>query len=466
VPDLRCRVTVVGTRKQADVALPARASIGDYADGLAALVGEDDNDVLPPVWSLKAADRGPLPPHSSLESEGITDGQLLYLCDLAEGEFDEGVVLEVEERVAVTADRVGGPQWTPLAAASVTLIAGAAWLTAAVISWVVAGGDDGALALVSGVVLAGVAWAGHAERIGVKRPVRLVIGVSVVPCLGAVGWYEGLMWSAGRLGSGRPAVAVIGLVVGVVAGSLAALAAVPGIETAALTVVLAVAGGGGCLLVWEGAGSGEASAVGVVAGYGLIVVAPGMAVRLSAFWLHMSGERDTGRAVVWAHGLTLGASVIASAVAGISLVRAGAVRDPFDVALVAVVSCAFLLRVGTCRLLAEALPVAVGGLVGLFALALGASRYWVGGSKFSALAETALGCAMLMLGVILTLRQAALGCEMSRRHADPHALGSAGPGAAQVGMRLALTLCSVAVFPLLLGTFGVYGELLRLGRHL
>jgi hypothetical protein len=332
VSDLRCRVTVVGTKNQADVALPARASIGDYADVLAALVGEDDNDVLPPMWSLKAVGRDPLPPHASLESEGITDGQLLCLHDLTEAEFDEGLVLEVEERVAVTTDRVGGPRWTPLTAAWVTLITGAAWLTAAVISWVIARGSDGALALVVGVFLAAFAWAGHAESIGMKRPIRLVIAISVVPFLSAVGWYEGMTWSDSRLAAAMSAAAIIGLAIGAVAGSLAALAAVPGIETTAMTMLLAAACGVACLLVVRGATSGEASAVGAVAGYGLIVLGPGMAVRLSALWLHMSGEQDTEHAVVWAHSLTVAGCIIASAVTGISLVSAGAARNPFDIA--------------------------------------------------------------------------------------------------------------------------------------
>jgi hypothetical protein len=92
VDDERCRVTVVGTHKRVDVALTARAAIGEYAQAVALLCAEPADDPLPAAWSFGLPDGRLLPATSSLVAAGITDGQVLYLRDAAAGEPGEPVV--------------------------------------------------------------------------------------------------------------------------------------------------------------------------------------------------------------------------------------------------------------------------------------------------------------------------------------------------------------------------------------
>ena len=53
VADQRCRVTVIGTKHQADVAIPAQGPIGEYAHSLAESFDEPETEGLPAAWSLK-----------------------------------------------------------------------------------------------------------------------------------------------------------------------------------------------------------------------------------------------------------------------------------------------------------------------------------------------------------------------------------------------------------------------------
>lgn len=460
--DRSCRVTVVGTRNQADAAIPAQAPIAEYVHSLAAAVGERETDALPAVWSLRETGRPPLPPYSSLDAAGVIDGQSLYLCDLTEGEYDEPTVLEVDELVSATVDRVGGRRWTAGTAAAVTLTASAVWLVAAAASWLISEAGHstwtGFLALAAGVALAAAAWVGRAERLGLTRTMRLVLAMSAVPCLGITGWCVGLGWPGSR-----PSTAVVALAAGVVAGAMAALAVVPSIETTALAGLAIVAGIAACVFVACGATYREVAATVAVAGYGLIVLAPNVAARLSALWQQVAREGDSERAAGWAHGLTLAGIFTGSAITAIALALASAARNPFDLGLVAAVSCALLLRVAASRLLAEALPMTLAGLVGLFSLSLQAPRYWGLGGPASALAGAGFGLVVVVLGVILTFRYSAVSARGARRRA---VLPAAAPGRGTTGLRVALTLSSIAVFPILVGVFGVYAALISLGRGL
>jgi len=93
--DARSRVTVVGTRKRVDVALPTAAPIGEYVAGLAELCGQERRNPLPPAWSLALAGEAALPLDSSLGASGVTDGQILYLRDVARDPDTEPVVEDV-----------------------------------------------------------------------------------------------------------------------------------------------------------------------------------------------------------------------------------------------------------------------------------------------------------------------------------------------------------------------------------
>jgi hypothetical protein len=470
VADQRCRVTVIGTRYMTDVAIPAQAPIGEYASALAASLKEPESDVLPSAWSLKVAGYAPMPPHASLDSAGVTDGQLLYLCDVTDGEHDEPLELEIDECVASTIDRIGDRQWTPRTAVAITLIMSALWLVGAAASWLITKPTDGitagSLSLLGAIALAVTAWLGQAERFGLTRFMRLMLAMAAVPCLSVTGWFAGLDSSGGHLAVGRSlAAATIGLAVGFAAGALAALSAVPGIETLALVALAAVVSPAACLLVLSGATAREVTAVTAVAAYWLIALSPGLAVRLATTWEQVSREEDTEHAVVWARGLALAGTFIGAVVIAISLVLMAARGNTFDVALVAVLCCALLLRASTCRLVIEAVPIITAGLAGLFSLAVLAPRYFGQGGPIPALAESVLGLAMLSLGVVGTTIWSAQDRQAAER-LRPARHRSVTATKPRMALRVALTLCSIAALPLMLGTFGVYASLASLGHHL
>lgn len=470
VADQRCRVTVIGTRNKADVAIPAQLPIGEYAHSLAQSLEEPESDVLPSAWSLKVAGRPPMPPQASLDSVGVTDGQLLYLCDLADGEHDEPLVLEVDECVASTIDRIGDRRCTPRTAVAITLIMSVLWLVAAAASWLISEPTDGtaagSLSLLAAIALAVAAWLGQAERFGLTRLMRLMLAVAAVPCLSVTGWFAGLAAAGGHLALGRSlAAATIGLAVGFAAGALAALSAIPAIETLALAALAAVASPAICVLVLSGTTAREVTAITAVAGYWLIALSPGLAVRLAATWEQASREEDTEQAVAWARELALAGTFTGAIVTAISLVFMAAIGNRFDIALVFILCCAMLLRAGNCRFLVEAVPIVAAGLLGLFSLAMQAPRYSGHGGLIPALAESGLGLAMLGLAVIGTATWPAHDSERGVRRRPVGHL-SATPAKLQIAMRVALTLCSIASLPLVLGTFGVYASLASLGHHL
>src|SRR5262245_51964652 len=101
--DGRSRVTVVGAGKRLDVAVPAGAPIGEYVTKLAEACGHERRGHLPRAWSLHAAGTAPFPLDASLAQSGVTDGQVLYLCDLATDPAAEPVIEDIEELVGAQA---------------------------------------------------------------------------------------------------------------------------------------------------------------------------------------------------------------------------------------------------------------------------------------------------------------------------------------------------------------------------
>jgi hypothetical protein len=321
------------------------------------------------------------------------------------------------------------------------------------------------VALGAGCALAAAAWLGRASHLGITRPIRLILAVSVVPCWACAGWFIGLSAAGGDLqGPGVLAAALVGLAAGAGAGALAALAAVPGIATTALTVLTVAAASATWLFAGLAMTGHEITAVVAVAAYGLVILSPTMAGHLAALWQDLSREQDTELAVVWAHSLALSCTVIAAAGLVITLGWAGAARNPYDIALTVVLSAALLLRAGTCKFLAEAVPIVVAGFTGLFAVAMEAPRYWGQPGWAPALAVSALGLVTLVLGMTLTFGHSAM--NSAGTGPDRTARAGARPGQRPAAVRIALTLFWVAALPLAAGTFGLFSHMVSMGRHL
>jgi hypothetical protein len=445
--DRHCRVTVVGADRRVDVAVPARAAIGEYVGSLALLCGEPDNDTMPAAWSLATPHRGTLSPTASLTESGITDGQMLYLRDLTTGEYDEPGVFEVHELAADAAERAGGPLWNTRARTAAILIAGAAWLVAVGFAALFAGSADGVpvgpLTAAVGLMLAMAGWTARSNRLAVPAPVRTALVLGAVPCLGITGWCIGMSRSGGEVG-----LAMAGLAVGVVAGTLVALLAEPGIVTLALVIAAGVAAVVTTTLVALHADLAGSAAVAALTGYAAVLFAPRAAGRLAASWAALVGENDTELTVVRARRLLAGHNILACLTLAIATVLLGAAPSDYAIALAVCLSVAVLLHTMACPFTAEALPAAVAGLAGLLSVLLFAPGYLGGPAWTTPAAGGGLGVLVLAGGLALSFRKA------DRTAGQP------------AWSRIAAAMCSIAAVPLAIGVFGVFGQLLHLGQHM
>lgn len=232
--DQYCRVTVVGERRRVNLAVPARAPITEYALTLAKMCGQDDADAFPAVWSLALAGRAPLPLVTSLDQAGITDGQVLYLRDVAAGEADEPVMFTLEEAVSDAAEGFGRWAWTPRSRAATGVALGMAWLVAALIAaaWGAPSASrlaPGGLGIVAGIASAVCAAVASRRGWPVPGPLRLALAVSVIPEFAVAGASIG--------GHAAPATAAGGAL----AGALIAVTAVPDTVTAVLPIFAGIA---------------------------------------------------------------------------------------------------------------------------------------------------------------------------------------------------------------------------------
>jgi hypothetical protein len=103
--DRRSRVTVVGASKRVDVAVPSDAPVGEYAAALARMCGQARGGVMPPAWTLAPAGAAPISVDTSLVDAGVTDGQVLYLHDVARDPGAAPVVEDIGELVADESER-------------------------------------------------------------------------------------------------------------------------------------------------------------------------------------------------------------------------------------------------------------------------------------------------------------------------------------------------------------------------
>ncbi|MEU3460554.1 type VII secretion integral membrane protein EccD [Streptomyces sp. NPDC006733] len=457
--DKHCRVTVVGTRKRVDLAVPAAAPIAEYVTTLAHLCGEEELEELPAAWSLALVNGRTLHPVSSLGDAGVVDGQLLYLRDAAEGEFEEPLVRDLDEMIAEVADSFGDLRWTPRTRAATVAVLGAAWLAAACLvpavsaSW--PGRSAGPLALGLGFVLLFTAWglrrSGAAPSAQPAQPtlpnrLALPLALATVPCLAVAGWF------LPDPSAGSP----LGAALGAMVGAAAALGAVPSV-TGAAVLVLGVAGAGVVgLLAALRTDLTEGAAAVAVAGYGMLLAAPSLAGRLAAAWPvtteegGVAGSDDSlvRTVVLRARNVLLGWTCAVSLVVAGCLAVLGAAHGGYAPALACCLAVALLLRAGTFRLLGEAVPVVLCGAAGLFSALLAVPATTPAPEWAGPVAVAAAGAVLLGTGAALAFRRP------GGRTERPKAL------------RAVAGLCSVAAIPLAIGVFGVFQHLTTYGHHL
>lgn len=444
-PTVLSRVTLVGERRRVDLVLPAREPVGLLLPEVMRLL-DDRVEGRPASRHLVTVDGSALDHDSTLESAGIRDGAVLRLVR-AEDAPPAPVVHDVTDEVA---EDLGHRAWVwgPAARRVTSGAASVGWVLVAALfaraqydGAVVAGALLGAAgtAAVAGSVLGRVGRHGLAATLLCAAGVLGVLGVwSLVDDLG--GTSAGAVRLAGVAAVGVLVLALLGLFTPLGRGGLVGAAAV------AVTAV----GWETVLAVQSGAGTPEQQArVGAVLGVVCVVVL-GVLPRLALMASGLSGldDRRAGGVSVSRHqvsaalaaahrGLVLATVTVAASAAAAAVL---ALRDPsvWTVALAAVVAVVLALRARAFPLAAEVvvlLAAAAGVTVRLLLL-------WA--ERSSAAAPLAVLVVLAVLPLLVLAVQPAEHVRVRLRRV--------GDLLESVGV--------IALLPLLVGVFGVYGRLL------
>ena len=385
--DQHCRITVVGERRQADLAVPAGAPIASYVGALARMCGQPRNDIMPAAWSLAPALGSPFAPERSLAELGVFDGAVLYLRDAIGEEFSDPVVHDVAERVAEVAESRLHRRWDARARTFTVLALGLGWLVAALIVLDVRHAVSTAaledLAVACGILLPALVWTAAERDWPVPRHLREAMALSAVPFL-ALGAHtiSTAPWFARLDGPGdaltRAGLTAAALVVGALVGALLAYIATPSETTCVVLLAGLVGAIVGVGLAAARADLDQSATTVAVVGFALLLLGPLTAARIVAFIDGLArtpvavDERDDEDPVDTAVGraatvLVLWSSTLA-AVIGACLVPMAASRSGYCAAAAGCLGLALLLRAGVARLTSEVVPLLLAGSAGLFTL--------------------------------------------------------------------------------------------------
>jgi type VII secretion integral membrane protein EccD len=450
--DQRCRVTVVGAHRRIDLAVPAVAPIAEYVNSLADLCGQEDSDVLPAAWSLAAPGRRAMPPTASLVDAGVVDGQILYLRDATDGEYDEPVVMDIEELVAGASDRVGGPRWNNPVRAAAIVVAGVGALVAAPLQSALTDHTSGstlpgAVAVFTGLFLPFLAWTARRSGWPIGTLPCQLMALAAVPALATAAWV--------LIRPSLPATtALIAVALAATVGALIALLAAPGVTSLAVQALALIALLVVALLSRLHATGAQSAATIALVGYAMLAAAPWAAGHLISFWPLPSAETadadEQARTDVVRGRLLLTAwTAVSAVVVAVALVVVGREQDLYAAGLVGCLSVALLRRAGGYQLLAEAGPVVLAAAAGLFTVLVHLPRLVSGlPPQFGTVAAGLIGSMTLVLGVALAFRR------------------DTEPLPRQAWLRAVSGMCVIASVPLLLGMYGVFDQLFSIGRHM
>lgn len=439
------RVTLVGERRRVDLVLPAREPVGVLLPEILRVL-DDRVGERPELRQLVTADGSALGHDGSLESAGIRDGAVLRLVP-AEGASSAPVMHDVRDEVAEDpagrAWRWGPESWRVAAGAATAGWAGAG----GVFAW---SAYDASVVAAALLVLAAVtalvgALVGRGRRQGAIAG-TLICTAGVLGALGVSALADGLHWS-GALQAGGPA--AVGAVTLVLLGLFTRLgrAGLVGAGAVAGTVL----GWEGVVALQSGAGTaGQQARVGAVLAV-VSVVALGVLPRLALTASGLSGldgRRAGGISVTrYQASAALAAAhrglVLATVTVAVSATAAGvwALRAPgvWTVLLSAVTAVVVALRARAFPLVAEVVVLLAGAAV----VAVRLLAVWVERSGTA-------GPALVVLATLAVLPLAGLFVRPAE-HVRVR-LRRAGDLLESVGV--------IALLPLLIGVFGVYGRLL------
>jgi uncharacterized membrane protein len=457
--DQHCRITVVGERRQADLAVPAGAPIASYVGALARLCGQPRNDIMPAAWSLAPALGSPFAPERSLAELGVFDGAVLYLSDAIGQEFADPVVHDVAERVAEVAESRLHRRWNARARTFTIFAFGLGWLVAALIV-LAARHEVGTatledLAVVFGILLPALAWTATEREWPVPRQLRRALALSAVPFLALAAHTISSAPYFSRLdGPGddltRAGLTAAALVVGALIGALLAYVAAPSEVTC---VVLLAALIGAILGVGLAAAraSFDQSAMSVaVVGFALLMLSPMTAARIVAF---IDGLAQTRAAADEQEEDPVDAAVGRAATVLVgwsgSLAPMAVSHSGYCAAAAGCLGLALLLRAGVARLTSEVVPLLLAGAVGLFTLLTVAPGHAHWPTWTSPVGTVLIGAVLIVYGLRRLMRRPELPALDRPRWMSNFSSMLGGTGAA-----------------LAIAAFGVFGWFVQLGHHI
>ncbi|MFI8527562.1 EsaB/YukD family protein [Promicromonospora sukumoe] len=449
--DNRCRITVVGTRRRVDLAVPAGAPIGEYLPDLIRRCGQVGDDTLPPAWSLALAGEQPLPPSVSLLEAQVVDGATLYLRDLVAGETDGPLITDLEDAVVEESGR--WERWSGWHRALTATILGILGFLAALATFVLTAPDNpltGLVATVSGFAL--VLVAGLATRKDWPVPPRLRVGLALtaVPLLALAGY----ALPVSRASENAAAVAAVS---GAAVAAVTVLLAVVNVWTLTVALLSVVAVPIAVLLALIGADATERAAVITVVALVLLAVGPTAAGRLASLSPDRRSAAPTAdasaeAAVVLVRSrrvLIAWAMTVAAVLLGCLVVLSGS-PNLYAVSLVLCAGLALIAQAGQSTVPFAVIPVLTAGVASLVALAVRAPAEllpWLPQSL-----QMLLVCGLCLTVSVVGLVK--LVEPTDDTNARPAWIGS-----------VASTL-SVLSIPLAVGVFGVFEALAQLGGRL
>ncbi|MET9557231.1 EsaB/YukD family protein [Streptomyces sp. NPDC006645] len=448
MPDERCRVTVVGERRQVDLALPTQAPIAEYVPRLATLCGQPESEGMPQVWTLAQSGDAPMAPGDTLSGAGIVDGATLYLRDQRAAELSELTVTDLDEQVADAREDSG--LWSArrraqsvLGAGLVAMVLSAAWLGSRRIAGVAV--LFFGLAALSSALLA---WYSERKNWPLPRSVRQLLALAACPLLACVGLgapVDGPVVTP-LLVMGT---AVIGALAGVVA-----FAAPATVVLLSLTLVTALFVAP--LVVFDASLTSSAAVVALVM-FLLAGLLPRIASQIAV--LVPDGpdtsapaldSDDVAAVVRRGNGLLAFLSIVTATVLTASLVTLTTSRDVYGLFLVGCVGVGLLLQAGSLRVLSSVVPQLAAGVLGLLALSVRVPEYLFDSQAAGPLAGFAAGAVLVATGLFLAFGAALRPIEPER---------PTWPG----GLVTALIVASL---PLTAGVLGLFGWLANLGGDL
>lgn len=438
------RVTVVGALRSVDVVLPSDERVGRLLPDLLNLVGEDAGatTAAPHARLLVRLDGTALDPDQGMADADISDGQVLRIVDIADVPATP-VVHDVTDSVAEDLDgrtTRWGPQSRRWTATTIAALATSAALLTALANTTVAARLPVVWALAGGLAVVGVVGARF-----VHRPSGVAVQLAALGCA----WCGAALSPSGQFGRLDDAAEAAAIAVGALAIALITLGATTALGRAGVTagiVAAALLGGWGASAVAGASAQQTAAALGVAS-----CVVLGVLPRVALVTSGLTGiddrranresvtRRSVTAALDAAHRTLSLTTITAAASAGTAAVVLGVDPNRWSAPLAALIALTLATRTRVYPLTVQVVAItaaasaAVGGL--LFAWQLRAPA-WAPVVVLAALAIAAVSAISLRLPDHIN--------AWCRRVCDRLEAAS-----------------TVALFPVALGVFGIYGQLLH-----